>query len=91
MPESRTRLRIRVSPGARRTEIVGRQGEAWKVRVAAVAERGQANEAALRVLAERLGVARSEVSILSGRVGRDKIVELQGIDSAEAARRLERS
>ena len=29
-----TRLRLRVSPGSGRAEIVGRYGDAWKVRVA---------------------------------------------------------
>jgi len=47
-----TRLRLRVSPGARRAAVVGRQGDAWKVRVAEAPERGRANEAVLRLLAE---------------------------------------
>ena len=29
-----TRVRLRVSPGAARAAVVGRHGEAWKVRVA---------------------------------------------------------
>jgi uncharacterized protein len=89
MPESGTRLRIRVSPGARRTEIVGRQGDAWKVRVAEAPERGRANEALLRLLADRLGVPRSELRLVSGQAGRDKLIELRGLGSAEAGRRLD--
>ena len=89
MPEPTTRLRIRVSPGARRTELVGRQGEAWKVRVAAPPERGRANDAVLKLLAERLRVAPTELSLVSGRSGRDKIVELRGLGADEADRRLE--
>ena len=38
-----TRLQLRVSPGASRAGIVGRHGEAWKVRVAAAA-RGRPRE-----------------------------------------------
>ena len=89
MAEPTTRLRIRVSPGARRTEIVGRQGDAWKVRVAAAPERGRANEAVLKVLAERLRIAPAELSLVAGRSGRDKVVELRGLGAAEADRRLE--
>jgi uncharacterized protein len=89
MAEPTTRLRIRVSPGARRTEIVGRQGDAWKVRVAAAPERGRANEAVVKLLAERLRLAPAELTVVAGRSGRDKIVELHGLGADEADRRLE--
>lgn len=89
MPEQTTRLRIRVSPGARKTELVGRQGEAWKVRVAAAPERGRANDALLKLLAERLRVAPAALAVVAGRTARDKVVELHGLDAHEAARRLE--
>jgi len=91
MAAPRTRLRIRVSPGARRTEVVGRHGDAWKVRVAAPAERGRANEAVLQALADRLCVPAAELTIVSGRSGRDKVVELRGLGSDEADRRLQGS
>jgi uncharacterized protein (TIGR00251 family) len=82
-------LRLRVSPGAGRTGIVGRHGEAWKVRVSDAPERGRANEAVLRLLAERLDVKPSQIALVSGRTGRDKIVELRGVDLADVERRLE--
>lgn len=91
MAAPRTRLRIRVSPGARRTEVVGRHGDAWKIRVAAPPERGRANEAVLQALAERLGVPTGELTLVSGRSSRDKVVELRGLASDEADRRLEGS
>jgi uncharacterized protein len=89
MPEPTTRLRIRVSPGARRTELVGRQGEGWKVRVAAPPERGRANDAVLKLLAERLRIAPAELTLVSGARARDKVVELRGLGADEADRRLE--
>jgi len=89
MAEPTTRLRIRVSPGARRTELVGRQGDAWKVRVAAPPERGRANEALVKLLALRLRVPPGELTVVAGRSGRDKIVELRGLAADEADRRLE--
>jgi len=89
MLEPTTRLRLRVSPGARRAGIVGRYGEAWKVRVTATPERGLANEAVLRLLSAELQLPLSRLSVVSGLTGRDKVVELHGIDQAEAVRRLE--
>ncbi len=83
-----TRLRLRVAPGAARAAIVGRHGEAWKVRVAAVPEHGRANAAVLVLLAETLALPRSSVSLVSGGSSRDKIVELTGLAPDEIDRRL---
>jgi uncharacterized protein (TIGR00251 family) len=88
MAEPKTRLRLRVSPGASRSELVGRYDSAWKVRVAAAPERGRANDALVELLAKRLRVPRSSLSVVSGHTGRDKVVELHGLDAAEAERRL---
>jgi uncharacterized protein (TIGR00251 family) len=82
------RIRVKVTPGAGRTEIVGRHGDAWRIRVAAPPERGRATEAALRLLAETLSLPRSSVSVLSGRTAREKVVAANGIGPAEAEARL---
>ena len=84
-----TRLRVRVSPGSRRRGVAGRVGEIWKLRVTPPAESGRANAAVLRLLAETVGVPSRAVSLVSGHGARDKIVQLDGVDLAEAERRLE--
>jgi len=83
-----TRLRLRVSPGATHAGVIGRYGQGWKVRVAAPAEGGRANDAVVRLLAETLSVPRDAVKLISGQSARDKIVELTGIDGSQAERRL---
>jgi len=83
-----TRVRLRVSAGSRKTELAGRHGDGWKVRVSAPPERGRANEAVLALLAERVGLPRRSLAIVSGQASRDKVIEMTGIDSAEAERRL---
>jgi uncharacterized protein len=83
-----TRLRLRVSPGAVRSAVVGRHGGGWKVRVAAAPERGRANQALVELLSETLAVPRSKVRVVSGASGRDKMVELAGIAPEETDRRL---
>lgn len=67
---------------------MGRQGDAWKVRVAEAPERGRANEAVLRLLAEALTLPRTAVTLVSGHGGREKIVELTGIGPGLIERRL---
>jgi uncharacterized protein (TIGR00251 family) len=83
-----TRVRLRVSPGSARAGVVGRHGDAWKVRVAAPPEGGRANEAVVRLLAETLAVPREAVRLVSGHTGRDKIVELAGLGPSQIERRL---
>jgi uncharacterized protein len=82
------RLRLRVSPGASRSEIVGRHGEAWKVRVAAPAADGRANDALIELLAATFDVPRTGIEIVSGRASRDKSVIVYGVSQAAVDARL---
>jgi uncharacterized protein len=83
-----TRVRLRVAPGATRAGVVGRHGDAWKVRVTAAAEGGRANDALVRLLADTLALPRTSVTLVSGHSARDKVVELAGVHPEEIERRL---
>jgi hypothetical protein len=83
-----TRLRLRVSPGAGRSEIVGRHGDAWRIRVAAAPERGKANASVVELLAGSLGLAKRAVRVVAGQASRNKVVEVDGLTLDEAERRL---
>lgn len=72
-------LRCRVTPKAATTKAMGWQGEYLKVRVAALPEKGAANKALVRYLAEMLGVAQSQIVLISGVTSRDKCLRLEGI------------
>lgn len=88
MVTASTRLRLRVAPGATRPGVVGRHGDAWKIRVAEAPERGRANDAVLALLARTLGLPRASLTLVSGHGARDKVVELDGIEPDEVERRL---
>src|ERR1700747_3726771 len=88
MTAETTRLRVRVSPGAGRTTLVGRHGDAWKVRVTEAPERGRANEAVLRLLADTLALPRTALTLVSGHGGREKLLDLTGMGPASIERRL---
>ena len=75
-------------PGAPRQGIVGRHGEAWKVRVTAPAEGGRANDAVLDLLARALEIPRRDMSLAVGASSRDKVVVLAGVTRATAEERL---
>ena len=82
------RLRIHVQPRASRTAIAGLHGDSLKVRLAAPPVDGAANDALIRFLAERLGVAQSAVTLESGAAARAKVVHVAGVMPAEVAQRL---
>jgi uncharacterized protein len=83
-----TRLKLRVSPGARRPGIGGRYGDTWKVRVSEPPEDGRANEAVRRLLAQTLDVPHTSIEVVSGHTSREKIVVLAGLDQADTERLL---
>jgi uncharacterized protein (TIGR00251 family) len=82
------RLKVKAVPGASRTEVVGRLGEALKIRVAAPPEGGQANRAILALLAERLGLPAADVTLVSGVASPAKVVALRGLTAEQAWARL---
>jgi uncharacterized protein (TIGR00251 family) len=77
-----------VQPGAAREEIVGERDGALVVRLTAPPAEGRANEALCRLLARRLGVAKTRVAVVRGARSRDKVVRVEGVSAAELARAL---
>ena len=67
-------LDLHVQPGASRTEFAGKHGERIKIRLAAPAHEGKANEALIEFLAAYYGVPRRSVRITSGLKSRQKRV-----------------
>ncbi len=77
------RLKLHLTPGARQEGIGGWQGGALRLRVRARPKKGRANEAALRLLADRLGLPRAALSIIRGATSRDKLVRVDGLSEVE--------
>ena len=76
---SRLVLELHIQPGASRTEVAGLHGERLKIRLAARASDGCANEALVEFLARELGVAKRDVHIASGAASRRKRVVVEGV------------
>lgn len=69
-------LRCHLQPKASRDEISGLHGESVKIRIAAPPIEGRANAALIKFLAKTFGVAKRDVSIISGELGREKRVRI---------------
>jgi uncharacterized protein len=82
-------IRLHVQPGAGKTAVVGRHGDAVKVRVAAPPEGGRANDAVVALMAASFDVKLAAVTLLSGQASRAKRVQIDGIAEAEVERLLE--
>ena len=79
-------LSVKVVPGASRDRIAGALGEALKVTTSAAPEKGKANAAVARTLAEALGVDPRRVELVAGATGPRKQFRIRGL-TAEALRR----
>jgi uncharacterized protein (TIGR00251 family) len=82
---------VRAQPGARRDGIVGEHAGMLKVAVTAPPDKGRANDAIVEVLADALGLKRSQVELLSGRTSRRKNFLCRGVTAEAARARLRRS
>lgn len=81
-------LRLHIQPGAKKTEVAGLHGEALKIRLAAQPVDGKANACLIAFLADRLGVAKAAISLVSGDVSRAKRVRIEGIEPGLARQGL---
>lgn len=70
------KISVRIKPGSRQEKVVKDPLDGYLVWVREPAKEGKANEAAVRVLAEHFGVAKSCVRIISGNLSRNKVFEI---------------
>ena len=70
------KLSVKVMPHSPKEEIT-KQGDVYTVRVREAPVEGKANEAVVRLIAERFKVPKSAVKIVSGLTSRNKIIEIR--------------
>lgn len=81
-------LTLHIQPGAKKTEVVGRHGDALKIRLASPPVDGKANDALVAFLAKTLGVARAQVALVAGQSSRSKRVAIGGISASAVEQAL---
>lgn len=81
-------LRVRVQPRAPRDQIAGVKAGALAVRIAAPPVDGEANAALVRFLARALHVPAATIELRHGQSGRDKLLQVSGLDAAGLRLRL---
>ena len=81
-------LAVKLQPRASANEIGEPLGNELRVKVTAPPVDSAANEALLRLLAERLDCPRGQVELVRGRTSRHKVIKLYGIYAEAALARL---
>ncbi len=72
-------FKVRVTPRASKNQIVGVEGDAVKIRLAAPPVEGKANEELVKFLASLLDVSRASVEIIAGQSSRNKVIGIRGV------------
>jgi uncharacterized protein len=81
-------LSVKLQPRASRNEIGTPSGDDLKIKVTAPPVDAAANEAMIRLLAERLDCARGRVELVRGYKSRHKIIKLHGFTPEEVLKRF---
>jgi uncharacterized protein len=83
-------LSVKLQPRASANEIIphGGVGDELRIRVTAPPVDAAANEALVRLLAERLDCARSSIELVRGHKSRHKVVKLHGFTPEEVLKRF---
>jgi uncharacterized protein (TIGR00251 family) len=81
-------LNLKVQPRASRSEVGEVVGNELKLKVTAPPVDSAANEAVLRLLAEKLECSRSALQLIRGGTSRHKTVSVRGLQGTDIARRL---
>ncbi|MDR1942925.1 MAG: DUF167 domain-containing protein [Endomicrobium sp.] len=71
-------IKVRVIPNSKRNEVVSRVGSILRVKIAAPAVEGKANEELCDFLADFFDVKRSMIFLRKGERGREKTIEITG-------------
>ena len=77
------RISIYIQPRASKTEVAGMHDGLIKIRIASPPVDDAANRALVGFIAERLGIAKRQITIIAGRTGRRKVLDIDGMTLAQ--------
>jgi hypothetical protein len=84
----KTLLKTRINPRSSRNEVTGWQDDTVQIKLTAPPIDGAANKAAAEFLADKLGVKKAQVTLVSGATSREKLFEIEGLTPDQVRQRL---
>ena len=82
-------IKVKVLPKSSRNQIIGREGDLFKVKLTSPPVEGKANKALIELLAKRLGIAKKRIEIISGKCSRLKTVRIYGLSLEDVSSLLQ--
>jgi uncharacterized protein len=86
-----TDIKIKLLPRSSKSQIMGKEGDVYRVKVNSPPVDGEANKELISLLSKKLRQPKSNFEIIAGKTSRIKIVRVQGIDKASVAELMEKS
>ena len=82
------RITVKVKPRASAQAIEGWLDEILVIRLTSPPVDGAANNALLKLISKKLGIAKTRIRIVSGEKSRKKVLEIEGLNSKEIMKGL---
>ena len=79
---------VHVVPKSKKNEVVGKHGDALKIRLISNSVSGIANDSLLNFLAEKLNVEREKIEVAAGLTSTEKMIVVVGLTPGEVEDRL---
>jgi len=81
-------IRVHIIPSAKLDTVVGKHGDAIKIKLQAPAVEGKANTALRGFLAKKLSVPKRAIVLERGEKSRDKLIRIDGLSEEDVCRGL---
>jgi uncharacterized protein (TIGR00251 family) len=89
MDESGCTLRVKVTPGAKKNEVIGFLPDGTiRVKIIAPPVEGKANMLLVKWIAEIAGIKPSKIEIIHGEKSRTKVLRIEGLSSVDVIKRI---
>ena len=85
---NKTKISLRVYPGANRSEVAGFIDGVLRLKVSAPPIKGKANRELITFLSQLLEIGTGSIAIIKGHTSRNKVVAIAGLSQEEAMKRL---
>jgi uncharacterized protein (TIGR00251 family) len=83
-----THIRVKVLPRSSRNQVIGKEGDHFKVKLTSPPVEGKANKSLIELLAKRLGIAKKRIEIISGKSSKEKTILVHGLTLEEITQSL---
>ena len=84
--EIKTDIRIKLVPRSSKSQIMGLEGEFYKVKVNSAPVDGEANKELVSLISKKLRIPKGSIEIIAGKTSRMKVLRIMGINGESVSR-----